>query len=379
MQQEINFITRPGIIFGKGETSEIGCILKNKNMNKALIYTDKGIIKAGLLERIENSLRENKIKYKIFAEIETNPLKSIIRKGIKKTVEFEPDIIIAIGGGSVLDTAKAVAFYYSNPGLALLGDTGELKGGYSKFPVITIPTTAGTGSEITSWSVITDPDIPEKVSIGGACIAPELAVIDPEMTLTLSPKLTLWTGMDAFIHALEAYLSSISNDYVNKIAYLAMEYVVNNLEIVVKDASNLLAREKMLLASYLAGWAMENVGLGLVHGMSHQVGAYYNHHHGLLNALLLPYIIEYNYPACEKKMDDINKLFKTGNDKDLAESIFEFYDNLGLNTEILIERRDIPCMAKMAVENVNSKTNPRKPELEDVKKIYHRAFKVKDT
>jgi len=371
----IFFSSSININFGQGRVKELGDIISARNFNKAEIITDKGIINASLLDNIEKSLKGNKIDFKIFAGVEENPSYESVKKGLDELTNYKPDIIIAVGGGSVMDTAKAIAVWYTNKDRDLF-DIMESEDKKHIFPVITIPTTAGTGSEVTSWAVITDHNINEKVSIGGDGMEPLLAIVDPEMTVSLPPQLTLWTGMDAFIHALEAYLSSISNDYVNKIAYLAMEYVVNNLEIVVKDASNLLAREKMLLASYLAGWAMENVGLGLVHGMSHQVGAYYNHHHGLLNALLLPYIIEYNYPACEKKMDDINKLFKTGNDKDLAESIFEFYDNLGLNTEILIERRDIPCMAKMAVENVNSKTNPRKPELEDVKKIYHRAFKV---
>ncbi len=376
MQDIINFISRPSVIFKRGEAANTGAILKNRNKKKCLLFTDKGIIQADIVERVVNSLTENNIKSYIFDEIETNPLKSVIKSGLKITTTFAPDVIIAVGGGSVLDTAKAVAFYYSNPDLKLLRKKGELKNDYNKFPVITIPTTAGTGSEITSWAVITDPDIPEKVSIGGACIAPELAIFDPEMTLSLPRKLTLWTGMDAFIHALEAYLSTDSNNYVDRIAYLAMEYIVDNLEIVVKDGSNLPAREMMLLASYLAGWAMENVGLGLIHGISHQVGAFYHYQHGLLNAVLLPHVVEYNYPACVDKMNKINKLFATTAEKDLVDNILEFYNKLGLHTEVSIKKSDISVMAEMAIKNVNSKTNPRQPELEKVKKIYSRAFKV---
>ncbi len=382
MQEQINFTRGPEIIFARGKTGSIGSILKSRKINRALIFTDRGIIEAGIIETVKNSLSEKNLDYYIFAEIETNPLKSVIKKGVEVAQELEPDIFIAVGGGSVLDTAKAVAVYYSNPDLNILEQQGELDDNYNRFPVITIPTTAGTGSEVTSWAVITDPEIPEKVSIGGYCLTPCLAIIDPEMTLTLPSKLTLWTGMDAFIHALEAYLSNNSNEYLNRISYIAMEYVVNNLPIVIKDSSNIYAREKMLLASYLAGWAMQNAGLGLVHGMSHQVGAFYHHHHGLLNAILLPYVVKYNYSVSKEKMDNINKLFiknsKNDDDKTLTDSIFTFYNSLDLKIELSIKKDDIHIMSEMAVNNVNSETNPRIPDLEDVKKIYSRAFKVEN-
>ncbi|MFW5986066.1 MAG: iron-containing alcohol dehydrogenase family protein, partial [Halanaerobiales bacterium] len=193
----------------------------------------------------------------------------------------------------------------------------------------------------------------------------------------LPEKLTLWTGLDAFIHALEAYLSKQSNDYVNEIAYLALKYIINNLPRAVKDGSNLEAREKMMLGSYLAGWAMENVGLGLIHGMSHQVGAFYHHHHGLLNALLLPSVVEYNYSACVEKINTISKLFPNDNEQDFVTVTRNYYDMLGLETEITIRETDIPTMARMAVRNVNSKTNPRTPVQEEVENLYHCAFNVK--
>ncbi len=377
MQSGIKFMSRAALIFGEGEAANIGNILNEKKMNRVMIFTDKGIIEAGIIKKIKSSLSEYNLQYYIYANIKTNPLKTVVEEGLKITGEFKPDVIIAVGGGSVLDTAKAVAVYYGNSDMGILQEQGELKGSYNRFPVITIPTTAGTGSEVTSWAVITDPEIPEKISIGGYCMAPFLAIIDPEMTLTLPPKLTLWTGMDAFIHALEAYISRNTNEYVDRIAYLAMDYIVHNLPVVIADGSNLQARGKMILGSYLAGWAMENVGLGLVHGMSHQVGAFYHHHHGLLNAILLPYVIEYNYPECEEKMNNVNKLFGPVS-TNLTESIFAFYKSLDLTTKISIKNSDIHTMSEMAINNVNSQSNPRTPELEDVKKIYCRAFKVEE-
>jgi len=359
--------------FGQGRVKELGDIISARNFNKAEIITDKGIINASLLDNIEKSLKGNKIDFKIFAGVEENPSYESVKKGLDELTNYKPDIIIAVGGGSVMDTAKAIAVWYTNKDRDLF-DIMESEDKKHIFPVITIPTTAGTGSEVTSWAVITDHSINEKVSIGGDGMEPLLAIVDPEMTVSLPPQLTLWTGMDAFIHALEAFVSKSSNEFIQKQAYIAMEYIINSLSDAVETGESIKAREEMLLASMIAGWAMQNVGLGLVHGMSHQVSAFYGTQHGLTNAILLPYILEYNRPYCKKELSKINEIFN--NDKDIIKNINILYDKLGFKQIIEIRESDIPQMSENALKNVNSTTNPRKPELEEISDLYEKAFRV---
>jgi alcohol dehydrogenase len=373
MIKEIIFSSSINVNFGRGRIKELGEILVSKGFKRVLIITDKGIVKAGLIEDIKKSLGINAIDYKILDNVEENPSYESVKKVLEELNEYKPDLITAVGGGSVMDTSKAVAVWYTNQDKDLF----EIMKSDNKkniFPVVTIPTTAGTGSELTSWAVITDHRIKEKISIGGNGMEPVLAIVDPEMTVSLPSKLTLWTGMDAFIHALEAYVSRISNSFIQKQSFIAMEYIINNLPLVVKDGNKIEAREKMLLGSMIAGWAMQNVGLGLVHGMSHQVGAFYNTQHGLTNAILLPHILEYNYSDCSEELEKINTIFN--NDKNLIENIRDLYNRLDLNQIIEIKNSDITRMAENALNNVNSMTNPRKPELEEIKMLYSQAFKV---
>ena len=203
----IIFNSRPGIMFGAGRLEDLGEELNKREWERALIITDSGLIGVGHPHRVENILEKRNIKTAIYDGVNANPDRESVEGALKAAKDFSPEVLIAVGGGSVLDTAKAAGIWYTNQQEDIFALENPDKRQEPSLPVITVPTTAGTGSEVSSWAVITDHDIPEKISIGGEKMAPSFAMVDPELTLSLPEKLTLWTGLDAFTHALEAYIS----------------------------------------------------------------------------------------------------------------------------------------------------------------------------
>jgi len=372
----LSFHSKVDIRFSAGEIKSTGGIIKAADWQRVLIFTDPRLKELGFSQRLKEIISKNNLTVEVFSGVKPNPKKEIIKQGVEKARYFEPDVIAAMGGGSVLDAAKAAGIWYSNPDKDIfqLKDPGERKN--PMLPVITIPTTAGTGSEITSWAVITDPGKPAKVSIGGEKMTPAAAVIDPELTRSLPSELTIWTGLDAFSHALEAYLSKFANAFIQEICYLAMKRLIKYLPRAADKGKDLTARTEVMLGSLLAGWAMENAGLGLVHGMSHQVSAFYNYQHGLTNALLLPPVLEYNYEYCKEELQDLAGLFPEN--KDFLENLERFYNSLGFKKELEIKRADLPQLTAQTLENVNSQTNPRKPAAQEIEELFGRAFIIKE-
>ncbi len=372
----LSFHSKVDIRFAPGEIKSTGGIIKAAGWQRVLIFTDRRLKELGFSRRLKEIISKNNLTVEVFSGVKPNPKKEIIKQGVEKARDFEPDVIAALGGGSVLDAAKAAGIWYSNPekDLFQLKDPGKRKN--PMLPVITIPTTAGTGSEITSWAVITDPGTPAKVSIGGEKMTPAAAVIDPELTRSLPAELTIWTGLDAFSHALEAYLSKFANAFIQDICYLAMKRLIKYLPRAADKGENLAARSEVMLGSLLAGWAMENAGLGLIHGMSHQVSAFYNYQHGLTNSLLLSPVLEYNCEYCKEELQNLTDLFP-GN-KDFLESMERFCNLLGFKKELEIKSTDLPRLTVQTLENVNSQTNPRKPSAREVEELFCRAFKIKE-
>jgi alcohol dehydrogenase len=249
--------------------------------------------------------------------------------------------------------------------------TKELRSGP---PVFCLPTTSGTGSEVSYWAVITDRGTHEKLSLGDPAFSPALAIVDPELTLTLPPRLTLWTGLDALTHAVEAFLSTLASPLSDLLSREAISVCVRSLGHAVEQGDDLKARGDMALASLLAGAAMQHVGLGLVHAISHQVSGFYDTQHGLANALLLPHVLEFNTPECLEKRKVLDGLTESGN---FLGWLKDLYEKHGLEAEAVeIKEKDIPIMAERAKDNVNAFTNPRRAEVQDIMELQRRSFKV---
>ena len=288
------------IEYGVGAAKGLADVIKNLNARNVLLVTDKGIRNSGLLERISNLLDAHKLAYNIFDSVEPNPKDYNVQEGTEIASRFGPDCLVALGGGSPIDCAKAIAVV-ARQGGAVRDYEGPNKIGADVLPLIAIPTTAGTGSEVTFSSVITDSSAKFKFSIKDPKIAPKVALVDPEMTLTLPPELTASTGMDALTHAIEGFTAKASEPIADSAALYAIELITAYLRIAVSDGNNLEARAAMLLGSVLAGIAFSHSDVGAVHCVAEALGGKYDAAHGVCNAVVLPAVMAYNMEYCKER------------------------------------------------------------------------------
>lgn len=368
------FSSGVAVKFGQGVHHSLGQEVARRGWRRVLLFTDPGLQETGHATDVLSIIKEEGIECSVFSGVSPNPNLPSVFEGLKAARSFQPQALAALGGGSVLDSAKAVGIWYTNPGKGLLELADPENRQETMLPVITLPTTAGTGSEVSSWAVITDDDVPEKVSIGGQGMSPTLALVDPLLTVTLPEKMTLWTGLDAFTHALEAFLAKGTNPFIQQICLLSLQQIFTALPVVLQDGGDVQAREELMLGSLLAGWAMENAGLGLIHGMSHQVSAYYNYQHGLTNALLLPVVLDFNGDDCSEEFTRINQaLFGEG---ELLDNLDGFYRDLGFAQGLQIKEGDLLGLSRQALENINTQGNPKPVDLQRIMGLYRRAFLV---
>lgn len=281
---------------------ELPSIIKKHQCSKVLIITDAGIIKLGLTKRLERRFDENEIPYFIYDKTVANPTTTNVAEALKIYYANNCDAIVGFGGGSSMDCAKAVGARIAKPKQSLAKMKGILKV-HKKLPLfIAIPTTAGTGSETTLASVITDAQTRHKYAINDFSLIPKYAVLDPKVTLSLPPFITATTGMDALTHAVEAFIGNSNTHGTKKDALLAVKLIFENLETAYIDGSNILARKNMLHASYYAGCAFTKSYVGYVHAVAHSLGGEYNIPHGLANAILLPFVLEAYGTSIHKKL-----------------------------------------------------------------------------
>lgn len=375
------------MIFGLGVSGQIGEKAKQLGMKRVLIVTDEGIRNSGILEKIERSLKKDGIEVNVFAGVKINPGSAVIEKGKKAYREKGCDALIAVGGGACLDTAKAIGVMLTNEGRIEDYDFGREEVKNHIPPLITVTTTAGTASEINYWSVITDAERKVKMSIGSPLMSPKLALVDPELTLTLPSHLTAATGMDALTHAIEGYVSLASEPVTDTLALQAIRVIPCNLPKAVANGKNTTARYNMLLGSILAGMAEGNTGDGNAHGIGAVLGGYYNAPHGVLNAVLLPYVMEFNLIALPEKFIEIAKamgenieglsLVKAG--EKAIKAVKRLSEDTGIPKtlrEVVVgmKKEDIPKVAEVALTDMNSQNNPRVNEVEDLIQIMERAW-----
>ncbi|RAK08586.1 alcohol dehydrogenase class IV [Halanaerobium saccharolyticum] len=358
--------------------------LENLEGEKAVLVTGGSSMKRfGFLDQAVELLEKAGIESKIIDGVEPNPSVKTVNKGKNLMLDFEPDWVIAIGGGSALDAAKIMWAFYEHPDLEFeeiieVGSIPELR---NKAKFIAIPSTSGTASEITAFSVITDLEKKIKYPIVSPEIVPDLAIVDPQIPATMPSHITANTGMDVMAHAVEAFVSTAATDYTDPLALKAIKLVFDYLPEAVADGDNLEAREKMHNASTLAGMAFSNASLGIVHSLAHKIGGEFHVTHGLANAILLPYVIDFNYQAAENKFKEIEEYLgindlkaevKNLNQKLDIKANFKEIDWLDYTEEDFEEV--LARMSQNALEDPCTLTNPEEPEVEDLKEIYKKAY-----
>lgn len=356
--------------------------LKELGGKKATIVTGGSSMKRfGFLDKAKEILEEGGMEVQIIDGVEPDPSIKTCKDGGAKMVEFGPDWIIALGGGSAMDAAKVMWVYYEHPGydFAKLAnfENPPLR---NNAKMACIASTSGTASEITAFSVITDTENKIKYPLVHADFVPDVAIVDPEIPSKMPPLITAQTGMDVMTHAVEAYVSTSADDYTSPHALKAIELVFENLKKAYDNGDDLEAREKMHDASTLAGMAFSNASLGIVHSMAHKIGGIFHLTHGEANAIMLPYIIDYNRKSTDK-YDELEKLLCID---DIAEEIRKLNASVGISANIkdgkntVIEEKDfeevLDQMSKNAFADACTLTNPRETSAEDIKKIYKAAY-----
>ena len=372
---------------GGGASSELGPIMIEMGLARPLIITDKIMVQLGYCDRIQESINKLNILAEVFHDTVPEPTVSSIQNGVDKVKHGNYDCIIALGGGSPIDSAKAIA---------ILGKYGGKMRDY-KFPniidkpglpIIAIPTTAGTGSEVTKVTVITDEKTGEKMMCMGMGFMPSVALVDYELSMSVPPRTTADTGIDAMTHAIEAYVSKKSSVYTDMQAISAMKLLGPNLRQVYQNPYDANAREKMMLGSTLAGIAFSNASVALVHGMSRPIGASYHVPHGLSNAMLLPTVTEYSIPGAPDRYADCARAIGAANYNDTSDvSINKLMDELvSLNRELQVPSlkefgvdgnhfsKNLQTMAKQAISSGSPSNNPRVPDIEDIIKLYRKLW-----
>jgi len=373
---------------GAGSRKEIATEVKRRNLKKAFFVTDKDLIKFGVAAEVEKVLKEASIPYETFDNIKANPTIANVQTGVDAYKNSGADFIVALGGGSVIDTAKGIGIIVNNPdfydvvSLEGVADTKE-----RAVFTIALPTTAGTAAEVTINYVITDEHLHRKMVCVDPNDIPSVAIIDPELMYSMPKGLTAATGMDALTHAIESYITPGAWDMSDMFEYKAIELIHTHLKNAVDNPTNKEAREGMALAQYVAGMGFSNVGLGIAHSMAHPLSAIYDIPHGVACALLLPYVMEYNAksPAAPKyrniaqamgvknvdnmtEEEAVNAAVKAVRDLSLSVNIPQKLH------EINVKEEDIPTLAVAAFNDVCTGANPRPTSAEEIAELYKTAY-----
>ena len=372
--------------FGAGSRKVIAEEVAKRGYKKALIVTDKDLIKFGVADQVIAVLKDANIPYEIFDEVKPNPTVKNVKAGIAAFQAAGADFMIAIGGGSSMDTSKAIGIIINNPEFSdVVSLEGVANTKKKSVPVIALPTTAGTAAEVTINYVITDEENVKKMVCVDPNDIPTLAIIDPELMLSMPRGLTASTGMDALTHAIEGLITLGAWELSDMFETKAIEMIAKWLPKAVENPSDIEARDGMATAQYIAGMAFSNVGLGLVHGMAHPLGAYYDIPHGVANALLLPFVMEYNKEAAKAKYRTIAEAMgvdtSSMSDDEAADAAVKAVKDLAIRvripqhlSEIGVPESGLPTLAQAAFNDVCTPGNPRQTNVEEILAIYKKAF-----
>ena len=381
----INFYSPKRIILGQNVVGKVGEEAKALGSRRAVIVTDAGIVSAGHAKVVEDSLREKQIEVGLFDQVEPEPPAGLVAKCSQMIREGKYDLVIGVGGGSSLDVAKGASLMVTNPG-TILDYAGMEIVSKPGVPKILIPTTAGTGSEVTRVLVLTDERDKTKKTIGSTFAVPEVAILDPVLTLSIPPPITANTGMDALVHAIESYVSAITTPYAEILAIEAISLIAHNLPLAYSKGNNLIARYNMLLASNIAGLAFGSSRTGAVHGLAYVIDIAYHLPHGRANAIMLPHVMNFNKTGNLRKFAKIAEAMGENVEGlsmyEAADRSIEAVKNLLQAVQIPfrlsqygISRDDLPKLVEGGMKQARLFVpNPRDLTPEDVRSIYESAF-----
>lgn len=381
--KDFTFAVPQEIIFGEGSLSRLGDLIKKSGCSRPFLISGKVLTKMGVAGRVMELLKKAGYEAELFNDVEANPSTVTVEKAVQAFKESGGDCIIALGGGSPMDVAKAVGV------VAVYGGAIEDYEGGGKVPgkitpVIAIPTTAGTGSEVTAFTVITDHARNYKLTVFSYELIPQYALLDPELMMSLPESVAAATGIDALVHAIEAYLSKAASPFSDSMAEKAMELIGGSLRLFVSDRKNKEAASAMLTGSMFAGLAFSWARLGNVHAMAHPLGGYFDVPHGVANAILLPIVMAYNAPAENGRYKTIYQYLTPDKKTEenftpdfLVNELRDLTNSLGIPknlTEVGVREDKIPAMAADAMKSGNILVNPRETTIEDIKALYLAAM-----
>ena len=373
--------------FGAGCRETIAVEAIRRGFKKAFFVTDKDLIRFKVADKIIEVFEKNHIPYELFSDVKANPTIANVQHGVAAFKESGADFIVALGGGSSIDTAKGIGIVVNNPDFA---DVKSLEGvaatRYKAVPTFALPTTAGTAAEVTINYVIIDEDAKKKMVCVDPNDIPAVAIVDPELMYSMPKGLTAATGMDALTHAIESYITPGAWAMSDMFELKAIEMIAANLKAAVDNGSDVAAREAMSQAQYIAGMGFSNVGLGIVHSMAHPLGAHYDTPHGVANALLLPYVMEYNAesPAAPKYIHIAKAMGVNTDGMTESEGIRAAVDavrklslSIGIPQklhEINVKEEDLHQLAVDAFNDVCTGGNPRPTSVEEIEALFRKAF-----
>lgn len=374
------FILNETSYHGSGAINAIPDEIKGRGLSKILVASDPDLVKFGVTQKVTDILDNAGIEYKLYSDIKPNPTIENVQSGVEVYKEYGADGIVAIGGGSSMDTAKAIGIIVNNPEFA---DVRSLEGvaptKCKSVPIIAVPTTAGTAAEVTINYVITDSEKNRKMVCVDVHDIPVVAVVDPDMMSTMPKGLTAATGMDALTHAIEGYITKGAWELSDMFHLKAIEVISRSLRDAVNNTKE--GREGMALGQYIAGMGFSNVGLGIVHSMAHPLGALYDTPHGVANAIILPTVMEYNAPATGDKYKYIAKAMGVEGVEEMdveeyrkaaIDAVKQLSEDVGIPADLkeIVKTEDIPFLAQSAFDDACRPGNPRDTSVEEITELY---------
>ncbi len=379
---ELRKFVTPEIVFGEGALSLIGQYAVNFGARKVLLVTDSGVRAAGWTGAVEKTLKEAGISYVVFEDVTANPKDHEVMAGAEVYRSEKCDVIAVVGGGSPTDCAKAIGIVATN-NLHVLEFEGMDEVVVPGPPLICIPTTAGTSADVSQFAIITDTVRQVKIAIISKTMVPDVALIDPATTVTMPPELTAATGIDALVHAVEAYASNASSPLTDLNALEAIRLVALDLLCAVQEPRNMVCRNNMMLGSLMAGLAFSNASLGLVHSMAHALGGRLDLAHGECNAILLEHVVGFNFDVAAERYRAVGRamgLDMEGSSSDkakLVDALRLFRRRVGIHQtlgQLGVTPADIPDMARMAFHDPCLATNPIQPTIHEIEVIYEQSL-----
>lgn len=374
------FILNGTSYHGKGAIKEIATEAISRGFKKAFVCSDPDLIKFGVTKKVLDVLDENGLAYEVYSDIKPNPTVENVKTGVQAFKDAGTDYLIAIGGGSSMDTAKAIGIIINNPEFSdVISLEGVAPTKKPAVPIIAVPTTAGTAAEVTINYVITDTSKNRKMVCVDPHDIPVVAVVDPDMMSSMPKGLTAATGMDALTHAIEGYITAGAWELSDMFHLKAIEIISKSLRGAVENTPE--GREGMALGQYIAGMGFSNVGLGIVHSMAHPLGALYDTPHGVANAIILPTVMEYNAPATGEKYRDIAKAMGVKSTDDMTQeeyrkaavdAVRKLSQDVGIpaNLKDIVKEEDIPFLAQSAYDDACRPGNPRETSVEEITELY---------